>query len=98
MKAVEKHSRFNSKLSDNSEEYYLLYPDKTHVDKLPGMEGNSKVERFKEKRFTERVTIFLCKVTEFNSNITSELAKVLTDVAREDEIDDAGIESQKNNQ
>ena len=95
-KAVEKHSRFNRKLSDNPEEYYLLYPDKTRVDKLPGMEEDFTVERFKEElgKPYDRITLYLCKVTDFGNNMTSELAKVLGDVASEDEIEDTIIEHQ----
>ena len=86
----------NCKLSDNPEEYCLLYPDKTCIDKLPGMEEDFTVERFKEERgkHYDRITLYLCKIMDFGNNMTGELAKVLGDVASEDEIEDIIIEHQ----
>ena len=86
----------NCKLSDNPEEYYLLYPDKSRADKLPGMEEEFTVERFKEEleKHYGHITLYLCKVTDFGNNMTSELAKVLGDAASEDEIEDTIIEHQ----
>ena len=82
-KAVEKHSRFNRKLSDRADEYYLLYPDKSRVDKLPGTQEDFTMERFKEElgKPYDRITLYLCKVTDFCKSMTNELAEVLYDEA-----------------
>ena len=80
-KAVEKHSRFNRKMSDHVDEYFLLYPDKSRVGKLPGTQEDFILERFKEElgKPYDRITLYLCKVTDFFKNMTNELAGVLED-------------------
>ena len=59
------------------------------------MEEDFTVERFKEERgkHYDRITLYLCKIMDFG-NMTGELAKVLGDVASEDEIEDIIIEHQ----
>lgn len=75
-KAVEKHSRFNRKFSDRVDEYYLLYPDKSRVEKLPGTQEEFTLKRFKEElgKPYDRITLYLCRVTDFYTSLTNELA------------------------
>lgn len=76
VRAVDKHSRFNRSLSNRVDEYYLLYPDKTRVGKLPGCEEDFTLQRYKQElgKPYERITLYLCKVTDFYGNMTNELA------------------------
>ena len=80
-KAVEKHSRFNKQISNEPEQYYLLYPDKTKVDKLPGAEEDFTLSRYKEElgKPYNRITLYLCKVSDFFSNISDELFDACSD-------------------
>ncbi len=89
--AVEKHSRFNRKLSDRAEEYFLLYPDKTRVEKLPGSQENFTLERFKEElgKPFDRITLYLCKVSDFYRNMTNQLIGVLKDDSSDDNAETA---------
>ncbi len=89
--AVEKHSRFNRKLSDRAEEYFLLYSDKTRVEKLPGSQENFTLERFKEElgKPYDRITLYLCKVSDFYRNMTNQLIGVLKDDSSDDNAETA---------
>ena len=80
------YSRFNRKLSDRVEEYFLLYPDKTRVEKLPGSQENFTLERFKEElgKSYDRITLYLCKVSDFYRNMTNQSIGVLKDDSSDD--------------
>lgn len=75
-KAVEKHSRFNRSISDSADEYYMVYPDMTRIVKIPGSEEDFTLHRYKEElgKPYERITLYLCKVTDFFTNMTNESA------------------------
>jgi hypothetical protein len=91
--AVEKHSRFNRKLSDRAEEYFLLYPDKTRVEKLPGSQENFTLDLnlkfiYLGKPY-DRITLYLCKVSDFYRNMTNQLIGVLKDDSSDDNAETA---------
>ena len=69
-KAVGKLSRFNQTVSKCPSVYYLLYPDFTRVQKLPGTEEDFALFRYKEElgRPYERITLYLCKSIDYLSN------------------------------
>ena len=91
-KAVEKHSRFNRKLSDRVEEYYLLYPDKSRVENLPGTQEEFSLKRYKEElgKPYDRITLYLCKVTDLYTSMTNELIEIGSTVM--DDVDKPEIE------
>ena len=69
-KAVEKLSRFNQTISNCPSIYYLLYPDFTRAEKLPGTEEGFSLFRYKEElgKPYERITLYLCKSIDYLSN------------------------------
>lgn len=69
-KAVEKLSRFNQAISNCASMYYLLYPDFTRAEKLPGTEEDFLLCRYKEElgKPYERITLYLCKSVDYLSN------------------------------
>ena len=69
-KAVEKLSRFNQTVSNCPSIYYLLYPDFTRVEKLPGTEEGFSLFRYKQElgKPYECITLYLCKSIDYLSN------------------------------
>ena len=69
-RAVEKLSRFNQTISSCASMYYLLYPDFTRAEKLPGTEEDFLLCRYKQElgKPYERITLYLCKSVDYLSN------------------------------
>lgn len=89
-KAVKKHSRFNRSISDRADEYYLLYPDLTRVDKIPGSEEDFSLHRYKKElgKPYELITLYLCKVMDFFVNLTNEsfVSEIVEDTDSDSEV------------
>ena len=89
--ALEKHCRFNKDLIKRDREYKLLYPDKSIVAMLPGVQEKFSLLRYKEElgKPYSRIVFFICDLKDVASEKIKELRSVIED---DDNFDDEELD------
>ena len=80
--AVVKHHIFSELVSDDPSAYVLLFPDKSQVVKIPGLESPFVLSRYKEaigKSYT-KLLFHLCLKEDFRGNSTKLLITLTLDL------------------